>query len=94
MRVVFPAPVWPTMASVCPGSDVERNVAQNPVVILGIRAASVSEPHVAEFDVAARIGKLQRSLGRRRRQRLVQQLKNAFAGAMADCRMLNFSLRS
>ena len=34
MSVVLPAPVWPTMAMVCPGSDAERNVAQDPVFVV------------------------------------------------------------
>ncbi len=36
------------------GIDAEADVAQDPVFVLGIRAAAIGEPDVAEFDFAAR----------------------------------------
>ena len=35
MRVVLPAPVWPTMASGLPRRDAEGNIAQDPVFFGG-----------------------------------------------------------
>ena len=59
--------------------DVERDVAQDPVVFVGIRAAVVGEPDVAKFDVAARIGKRERRFRGSRGQRLVKQFENPLA---------------
>ena len=36
------------------GLDVEGDVAQDPVFVLGIGAAVIGEPDVAKFDFAAR----------------------------------------
>ncbi len=80
MSVVFPAPVWPTMARVCPGAMWKETSRKTQSSSFGIRAAVVGEPHVAKFDFAARSGKSQRSFRGRRGQRLVQQLENALAG--------------
>ena len=77
MIVVLPAPVWPTMASVCPGCDAEGNIAQHPIFFLRIGAAAIGKPDIAEFDFAAHVRQGLR-LGRRNdRDRLIEQLEDA-----------------
>ena len=80
MSVVFPAPVWPTMARVCPGAMWKETSRKTQSSSFGFAPPVVGEPHVAEFDVAARSGKSQRSFRGRRGQRLVEQLEDALAG--------------
>ena len=55
------------------GFDAEGNVAQDPIFVLGCRAAVIGEPDVAEFDFAARSVKGVRLLGFGDGERLVEQ---------------------
>ena len=89
MSVVLPAPVWPTTATVSPGSMREAHVPQHPVLVL------VGEPDVVELD--ARGARRGRGRGRGAaiaRLGVSSSLKMRSEDAMADCRMLYFSLRS
>ncbi len=76
------------------GLDAEGNVAQNPIFVLGCRAAVIGEPDIAEFDFAARSVKGVRLLGLGAGIGSSRRPKMRSEAAMAACRMLNFSLRS
>ena len=54
MIVVLPAPVWPTMARVWPGSTRKETSRRTQSSSFGVRAAVIGEPDVAELDFAAR----------------------------------------
>ena len=74
--------------------DAEGNIAQHPVFVLWIRAAVIGEPDIAEFDFAARRRQCVRvSRGETIVTGSSSSLKMRSEAAMADCRMLNFSLK-
>ena len=53
MMVVLPAPVWPTMATVCPGSTRKETSRSTHSSSFGFGTAVIGEPDIAEFDFAA-----------------------------------------
>ena len=114
--VVLPAPVWPTNATVSPGSmvnDTSRStqsyssVARSPLprcdlqllalaggLFGGLRQGAIGEPHVVELDAARAIGHLAAAAGETISAGVSSSLKMRSLEAMADCRMLYFSLKS
>jgi len=77
------------------GLDAEGDVRGGPNRLRpGLGMGAIAEPDVAKFDFAAGIletnGVGQRADGRG----LVEKFEMRSEAAMADCRMLNFSLRS
>ena len=80
MVVVLPAPVWPTMATVWPGSTRKETSRRTQSSSLGLAPAAIGEGDVAELDFAAHDAELASRADGRRRQRLVEQLENAFGG--------------
>ncbi len=76
------------------GGDAEGDIAEDPVVFGGFGFVGVAEPDVAEFDFAARGFEADGVGGRDAGAGSSRSLKMRSEAAMADCRMLNFSLRS
>ncbi len=96
------------MATVSPGSMVKLDVTQHPVplarigglaavsaivLLLRLRHAAVGKPYVVELD-APRPARLLGCCGETTCGCVSSSLKTRSLAAMADCRMLYFSLRS
>src|SRR6202044_532838 len=60
--------------------DAEGDVAQDPVFVLGICAAGISKPNIAEFNFTARSGKSAHVNGGDNGERLVEQLEDTLGG--------------
>ncbi len=80
MVVVLPAPVWPTMATVWPGSTWKETSRRIQSSSAGIGVAAIGEGDVAEFDFAADAAERATLLGGKCRERLVEQPEDAFGG--------------
>ena len=89
MSVVLPAPVWPTIAIVSPGAI--RNVTSRSTQF----SLVISEPDVVKFDARAVLaGREAVDGGETTAGWVSSSLKTRSEAAIADCRMLYFSLRS
>ncbi len=88
--MVLPAPVWPTMATVCPGATRKETSRRTQSSSAGLGFVGVAEPDVAEFDFAARGFEADGVGGRDRGGWFVEEFEDALGGGHGGLQDVEF----